>query len=110
MINRFSSDLIVISPEKIEEQVMKMNDNWKTTPISLLILQVLDKRDGLILDNELMSLVEQELGYRPSNQEFSRELMNLELNGQIHVSNIKKTQRRVAFLREEQEYLAIGED
>ncbi|MHA2363137.1 MAG: hypothetical protein ACXAC7_04215 [Candidatus Hodarchaeales archaeon] len=87
-----------------------MNEYWKTTPISLLILQILEKRDGLILDNELLNLIEQELGYRPSLLEFNRELMNLEIHGKIYVINIKKNQRRISFIKKDHNFLAIGED
>ena len=86
------------------------NNNWKTMPVGLLILQILEKRDGIILDNELLQMLEQELGYRPSSTEFIRELINLEINGKIHVSNFKKNQRKITFLKKEQSFLAIGED
>ena len=86
------------------------NSNWKTMPIGLLILQILERRDGIILDNELLQMLEQELGYRPSSSEFIKELINLEINGKIHVSNFKKNQKKITFLKKEQSFLAIGED
>ena len=84
--------------------------NWKTMPVGLLILQILERRDGIILDNELLQMLEQELGYRPSSTEFIKELINLEINGKILVSNFKKNQRKITFLKKEQSFLAIGED
>ena len=89
--------------------MVKMTEYWKTMPISLLILQILEKRDGLILDNELLNLIEHEVN-RPSLPEFNSELMNLEIRGLIHVTNIKKTQRRISLIKKDQNYLAIGED
>ena len=86
------------------------NSNWKTMPIGLLILQILERRDGIILDNELLQMLEQELGYRQSSSEFIKELINLEINGKIHVSNFKKNQKKITFLKKEQSFLAIGED
>lgn len=86
------------------------NSNWKNQPIGLLMLQILERRDGIILDNELLQMLEQELGYRPSSSEFTKELINLEINGKIHVSNFKKNQRKITFLKKDQSFLAIGED
>ena len=86
------------------------NSNWKTMPVGLLILQILERRDGIILDSELLQMLEMELGYRPSSTELTKELINLEINGKIHVSNFKKNQRKITFLKKEQSFLAIGED
>ena len=84
--------------------------NWKTMPLGLIILQAIEKRDGIILDNELLSLVEQELGYRPSTSEFTKELINLEINGKIVISNFKTKQRKIQFLPKDKSFLPIGED
>jgi len=84
--------------------------NWKTMPLGLLILQSLEKREGLIFDNELLNLVEQELGYRPSSGELTAELISLEINGKINITNVKKNQRRISFLKKDQSFLPIGED
>ncbi|MFW9929031.1 MAG: hypothetical protein ACFFD1_06545 [Candidatus Thorarchaeota archaeon] len=87
-----------------------MSEYWESIPLNLLILQILERRDGLILETDLLSLMDQELGYRPSPREFNRVLMNLEIHGKITVVNIKKTQRQIKLVRENQNYLAIGED
>ena len=84
-------------------------ESWKTMPLSLVMMQIIKRREGLILDNELLTLVEQET-QRPSVSEFNRELMNLEIRGLIHVTNIKKNQRRISLLKEDQSFLAISED
>ena len=86
------------------------NSNWKTMPVGLLILQILERRDGIILDSELLQMLEMELGYRPSSTELTKELINLEINGKIHVTNFKKNQRKITFLKKDQSFLAIGED
>ena len=86
------------------------SSNWKTMPLGLIILQTLEKREGVIFDNELLNLVEQELGYRPSSAELTSELINLEINGKINIANVKKNQRRISFLKENQDFLPIGED
>lgn len=87
-----------------------MSTNWKTMPLGLLILQTLEKREGIIMENELINMVEQELGYRPSSSELTKELINLEIIGKIKISNIKKNQRRISFLKKGQSFLPIGED
>ena len=56
-----------------------MSEYWETIPLNLLILQSLEKRDGLILESDLLSMIEQELGYRPGLKEFNPQLMNLEI-------------------------------
>ena len=86
------------------------SSNWKTMPLGLLILQTLEKREGIILDNELINLVEQELGYRPSSAELTDELIKLEINGKITITNVKKNQRKITFLKNDQGFLQIGED
>ena len=87
-----------------------MSEYWESIPLNLLILQILEKRDGLILESDLLSLIDQELGNRPSLRQLNRVLMNLEVHGKITVVNIKKTQRQIKLIREKQTYLAIGED
>lgn len=87
-----------------------MNQYWEAVPLNLLILQIIEKRDGLILETDLISLLEQEIGYRPGPREFNRVLMNLEIHGKVAVVNIKKNQRQIKKIREKQSYLAIGED
>ena len=87
-----------------------MSEYWETVPLCLLILQSLEKRDGLILESDLLSMIEQELGYRPGSKEFNRQLMNLEIYGKIHVASIKKNQRQIKLVSQEHNYLAIGED
>jgi hypothetical protein len=87
-----------------------MNEYWEAVPLNLLILQIVERRDGLILENDLLSLVDQEIGYRPGPREFNRVLMNLEIHGKIAVVNIRRNQRQIKLVREKQGYLAIGED
>ena len=87
-----------------------MSEYWESVPLNLVILQIIEKRDGLILESDLLSLVDQEIGFRPGHREFNRVLMNLEIHGKITVVNIKKNQRQIKLVREKQTYLAIGED
>ena len=87
-----------------------MSELWESVPLNLIVLQIIKKRDGLIMESDLLSLIDQELGFRPGPREFNRVLMNLEVHGKVTVVNIKKNQRQVKLIREKQNYLAIGED
>ena len=84
--------------------------NWKTMPLGLLIIKTIEKREGVIFDNELINLVEQELGYRPSSAEMTAELIKLEISGKLSITNVKKNQRRISFLKNEKGFFQIGED
>lgn len=86
------------------------SSNWKTMPLGLLIIQTIEKREGVIFDNELINLVEQELGYRPSSAEMTAELIKLEISGKLSITNVKKNQRRITFLDNEKGFFQIGED
>ena len=83
---------------------------WDTVPLELLVIEALNKRDGIILENELLSLIEQETGDTPDTRELNKTLMNLEVNGKINVVPIRKSQRQIKLLSEGKNYLAIGED
>jgi hypothetical protein len=90
--------------------VLAMSELWESVPLNLIVLQIIKKRDGLIMESDLLSLIDQELGYRPGPREFNRVLMNLEVHGKITVVNIKKNQRQIKLIMDKQNYLAIGED
>ncbi|MHA1450174.1 MAG: hypothetical protein ACTSP4_12210 [Candidatus Hodarchaeales archaeon] len=88
---------------------MSSDETWYEIPLSLLILKVLDKRDGIILENDLINLLDKEVGQISKNR-LNNELMKLEINGKISVMRIKKNQRKINLLTEDSRYLAIGED
>lgn len=88
-----------------------MSDTWRVTPIKLAIMQTLEKRKGLLLENDLLVHLEKVLGgIRPSPQELNKELLTLEIHGLIHVTNLKKNERRITTVSSEQQFLLIGED
>ncbi|MHA1166677.1 MAG: hypothetical protein ACTSRU_02565 [Candidatus Hodarchaeales archaeon] len=88
---------------------MSSDETWYEIPLSLLILKVLDKRDGIILENDLINLLDKEVGQISKNR-LNNELMKLEINGKISVMRIKKNQRKINLLTDDSRYLAIGED
>lgn len=83
---------------------------WNALPLRNLIVSIVKSRHGVILDDELRRALKKELGSEPSDAELSQALMQLEINGLIHVSQITKTKRRIEVIREGHEFLAVDED
>jgi DNA-binding HxlR family transcriptional regulator len=63
----------------------------------------------MILDNELVALIEKEYG-EVSQSTLNKALMDLEINGIIHVSRITKTKRRIEAIKPGAEFLPVSED
>ncbi len=66
---------------------------WNAIPITNLVVQIVRKRRGVILDDELIRALKKELGTEPSDAELNTALLQLEINGLVHVSQITKTKR-----------------
>lgn len=79
-------------------------------PLKNLILNILQKRRGIILDDELTRALKKELGTEPSEAELNSALLKMEINGLVHVSQITKTKRRIEVITEGHEFLAVDED
>jgi hypothetical protein len=83
---------------------------WNAIPITNLIVQIVKKRRGVILDDELVRALKKELGAEPSEAELNAALLQLEINGLVHVGQITKTKRRIEVITEGTEFLAVDED
>ena len=83
---------------------------WNAVPIANLVVQIVRKRRGVILDDELVRALKKELGTEPSEGELNAALLQLEINGLVHVSQITKTKRRIEVISEGTEFLAVDED
>ena len=83
---------------------------WNAVPITNMIVQIVRKRRGVILDDELIRALKKELGTEPSDAELNAALLKLEINGLVHVSQITKTKRRIEVISEGTEFLAVDED
>ena len=83
---------------------------WNAVPITTMIVQIVKKRRGVILDDELVRALKKELGSEPSEAELNAALLQLEINGLVHVSQITKTKRRIEVISEGTEFLAVDED
>ena len=79
-------------------------------PLRNLVVSILNKRHGVILDDELRRMLKKEIGREPSEGELNAALMQLEINGLVHVSQITKTKRRIEVIKEGTEFLAVDED
>lgn len=75
-----------------------------------MILNILQKRRGIILDDELLRALKKEIGTEPSEAELNSALLKLEINGLVHVSQITKTKRRIEVITEGHEFLHVDED
>ncbi len=82
---------------------------WNITPLKNMIINILMKRQGIILDDELRTNLENK-NMPVSDTELNDVLMALEIEGIVHVSRITKTKRRIELIKPGQEFLAIGED
>jgi len=85
------------------------NIYWEKTPLRNQILTVLSKRQGVILEDELFTILKKDyadLSYSSLN----KALMELEIQGVLHISQITKSKRKVEIIKEGQEFLPVGED
>ncbi|MHA1155861.1 MAG: hypothetical protein ACTSQK_07095 [Candidatus Heimdallarchaeota archaeon] len=82
---------------------------WKTMPLSTAVLMAIEKRQGVILDDELGNILSMEFG-DVSKAEINQTLMDLEIRGLVHVSFITKNKRRIERIKDNMLYMAVGED
>lgn len=82
---------------------------WKTMPLATAVLMAIQKRQGVLLDDELMTILSMEFG-DVSKTEINQILMELEIRGMVHVSYITKSKRRIELIRDNMVYMAVGED
>ncbi|MHA1506983.1 MAG: hypothetical protein ACTSR0_07415 [Candidatus Asgardarchaeia archaeon] len=82
--------------------------SWKPLPLRSIIIEELLRHKGVMTDTELFNNIYRV--YEISTSDFNKELMNLEIEGIIHVSPMTKNKRKVEVLRPEQRYLGVGED
>ena len=83
---------------------------WNAMPMTNLVVAIVKKRRGVILDDELIRALKKELGTEPSDAELNAALLQLEINGLVHVSQITKTKRRIEIIGEGATFLAVDED
>ncbi|MCG3254178.1 MAG: hypothetical protein KAX09_10020 [Candidatus Heimdallarchaeota archaeon] len=82
---------------------------WKSMPLATAVLMAIQKRQGVLLDDELSKILSMEFG-DVSKTEINQILMELEIRGIVHVSYITKSKRRIELIRDNMVYMAVGED
>ncbi|MFX0049813.1 MAG: hypothetical protein ACFFAJ_07380 [Candidatus Hodarchaeota archaeon] len=82
---------------------------WRPFPLTFSIMNIVERREGLLLEDDLIRLLENDIG-EFSERELNQALMKLEIEGLILVQSIKKKQRVIKRIEEEQKFLPVGED
>jgi len=81
---------------------------WNLTPIKVLILQIVRKHQ-VLLDSDLERQL-QKYVKNLSPTELNKALLQLEIEGLIHVSQITKTKRKIEIITPEKQFLVAEED
>jgi|Deesub1362B_J571_1020462.scaffolds.fasta_scaffold11100_3 Fe2+ or Zn2+ uptake regulation protein len=81
---------------------------WNLTPIKVLILQIV-KKHQVLLDSDLERQL-QKYVKNLSPTELNKALLQLEIEGLIHVSQITKTKRKIEIITPEKQFLVAEED
>lgn len=82
--------------------------SWRTIPLRNVILALLEKRQGVLIDKELVRLLKT-LRENTTPAELNRTLMALEISGLVHVQQITKSKRKIERVTSRR-YLTIAED
>ncbi len=81
---------------------------WKLTPLKVLILQIV-KKHQVMLDSDLERQLQKYIK-NLSSTELNKALLQLEIEGLIHVSQITKTKRKIEVITPEKQFLIAEED
>ena len=98
-----------ILSRRFEKKMSEKSAVWKTMPLATAVIIAIDKRQGVLIDDELITILSNEFG-EVSPNEINQVLMDLEIRGLIHVSQITKNKRRIERITEDKAYMAVGED
>lgn len=81
---------------------------WKLTPLKVLVLQII-KKHQVMLDSDLERQLQKYIK-NLSSTELNKALLQLEIEGLIHVSQITKTRRKIEVITPEKQFLIAEED
>jgi len=81
---------------------------WNLTPLKVLVLQIV-KKHQVMLDSDLERQLQKYLK-NLSPTELNKALLQLEIEGFIHVSQITKTKRKIEVITPEKQFLIAEED
>ncbi len=82
---------------------------WRPFPLTFSIMNIVERREGILLEDDLVRLLESDVG-EFSERELNQALMKLEIEGLIHVQTIKKNQRVIKRIQKGNKFLTVGED
>ncbi len=82
---------------------------WRTIPLHQVIHRLIEMNKGPMLEKDLIRKVESVVDSLDL-RDFYRSLLELEIRGKIHVKEIKKGQRLITFIKEDETFLAVTED
>jgi hypothetical protein len=82
---------------------------WKPFPLTFSVMNIVERREGILLEDDLIRLLESDVG-EFSKRELNQALMKLEIEGLILVQTIKKNQRVIKRVKKGKIYLTVGED
>lgn len=82
---------------------------WRPFPLTFSIMNIVERREGILLEDDLIRLLESDVG-EFSKRELNEALMKLEVEGLIVVQTIKKNQRVIKRIKKGKNYLTVGED
>ncbi|MHA2204109.1 MAG: hypothetical protein ACW991_10510 [Candidatus Hodarchaeales archaeon] len=89
--------------------VVSKDPYWRPFPLTFSIMNIVERREGVLLEDDLIRLLENDVG-EFSERELNRALMKLEIKGLVHIQTIKKNQRMIKRVESNQKFLAVGED
>lgn len=82
---------------------------WFAKPIRLAILEILESKGDRISEKELKNELKRIYG-EASSTVINRILMQLEIDGLIHVDSMNPRERIIERMNRERKYLSVGED
>mgnify|MGYP000365479438 CR=1 FL=1 len=82
---------------------------WFAKPLRIAILEILEKRGGRVSETELKEELKKLYG-EASSSVINRVLMQLEIDGLIHVEAVSPKERIIEKMAREKKYLTVGED
>lgn len=89
--------------------MVSYKETWPPTPLHSVIVEILVKHNGVMLDKDLLQNITRIYGEVPESK-LNNELMKLEIEGIIHVSYITKSRRKIEIIKPGQGYMGVGED
>ena len=89
--------------------VTDKNPYWRPFPLTFSVMNIVERREGILLEDDLIRLLESDVG-EFSKRELNEALMKLEIEGLILVQTIKKNQRVIKRIKKGKTYLTVGED